>query len=84
MSGLPICMHVYHMHVWSLQRSEKGIESPRTRVMDGCKPSRGYCELNMGPMSAVNHYVRSSGPNPDFDTLFHLKNSFPPAMRQIT
>ena len=32
------CMYVYHMQSWYAQRLEEGIGSPRTGVMDDCKP----------------------------------------------
>jgi hypothetical protein len=31
---LPVCIYVYHMHFWCVERSEEGIRSPRTGVMD--------------------------------------------------
>lgn len=41
------CMYVlYRVHIWCLQRLEKGIGSPRTEVIEGCGLTCGCWELN--------------------------------------
>lgn len=50
MNILPVCMYVCHMYGWGPRRSEEGIRSPRTGLMNGCELSCGCCELNMGPL----------------------------------
>lgn len=39
--GCLVCMHVYHIHAWCLRRSELGIGSPGTGVLDGCELPHG-------------------------------------------
>lgn len=41
MSVFAVCMYVYHIHARCPQRSEEGIDSPGSGVMDGCKISYG-------------------------------------------
>lgn len=38
---LPECFYVSLVCVWSLQRPEEGVGSPRTGVTDGCDVSCG-------------------------------------------
>lgn len=38
MGVLLACMSMYHFLAWCPLRREKGIESPRTGVLDGCEP----------------------------------------------
>lgn len=38
MSVLLACTHVYCVSFWYLQRLEKGVRLPGTRVIDGCDP----------------------------------------------
>lgn len=46
------CMHV---HTWCLQKSEEGIMSPGTGILDGCKPLCGCEKLN--PYSLWGQYM---------------------------
>lgn len=49
-TALPAHIYVYHISIWCLQRSEEGIGSPRTGVIDGCKPTCGYRASNLSPL----------------------------------
>ena len=45
-----MCMNVWHhehMCAWCLQRSE-GVRSPGIGIIDGCEPSYGHWEPNLG------------------------------------
>jgi hypothetical protein len=48
MSILPACIHVHHIYVWYLGKTEESIRSPGTRVIDSCKMLHGFPELNLG------------------------------------
>ena len=39
--GCLVCMYVYHIHAWCLRRSDVGIRSPGTGVIDGCELPHG-------------------------------------------
>lgn len=45
---LPACNSTQHMHDWCLQRSEESVGSHGTGVIDGCEPSGGCWESNLG------------------------------------
>lgn len=47
-------MYVGASHVCSTWRSEEGIRFPGTTGMDGCEPSWGCWELNLGPLVKNN------------------------------
>lgn len=49
MNVLPAHVYMYHVNVWCLQRSEEGVESPRTVITDGCAPPYESWEQNLGP-----------------------------------
>lgn len=41
--GLPECVYVHHVHTWGPQKSEEGIRSLETGVMDDWEPPCGRC-----------------------------------------
>ena len=45
-----VCMYVYHVCAWYLWESEEGVISLGIGVMDGCEPSCGCWESNLGPL----------------------------------
>ena len=47
-SVLPNYVYTNHIRAWCLQRSEEGVGSPRTGVIDGCEPPCRCQELNSG------------------------------------
>lgn len=61
MTVLPACISVYHMHAWCPQRSEEGIRSPGTEVMDGCGPPYRYGEINPDPLQG-QHVLLTAEP----------------------
>lgn len=57
LSVLPAAMYVHHRHAWCTWRSEKGIGSWRTGVVEGCELSYGFWEWN--PVLLEEHPVFS-------------------------
>jgi hypothetical protein len=49
MSVLPVWIYVHHVHAVP-EEAKEGAGSPGTGVTDGCKPSCGCWELNLGPL----------------------------------
>ena len=49
MGILHVCMYVHHMCAWCQRRSEEGIRSPGTGVMDSCEAPCRFWESNPVP-----------------------------------
>lgn len=47
---LPMCVRVYHVHVYCPRRSEEGIGSPGTGITDRCTLPSGCWELKLGSL----------------------------------
>ena len=43
-----------------MKRSEEGVGSPRTGVIDGCEPPNGYWVLNLDPLQEMVLFVSCS------------------------
>ena len=43
-------MHVYHVHVWCLPRSEEGIKNSETGFASCCEPPYAYRNQNSGAL----------------------------------
>lgn len=48
MNVFPAYMYVHHIYVWCLKKSEEGLESAETEIMNGCEPPSGFWESNQG------------------------------------
>lgn len=48
MGVLPACRSMQYMHV--VQRPRKGVASTVSEVTNGCDPSCGYGDSNLGPV----------------------------------
>lgn len=48
---LSACLYVHYVHAWCLWRSEEGIGSPGTGIMDGCETLYGYWGSDQDPRS---------------------------------
>lgn len=58
MNVLPLCLYVHYMLTWCPQRSEEGVGSSGTRVIDGFELPCGGWELNPSSVrarSTLNH-----------------------------
>jgi hypothetical protein len=53
MGVLPVCMSMFHVHVWCLLSPEKGVRVIGAHVTDGCESSYGYWELILGHQSVL-------------------------------
>lgn len=75
MSVLLEWMHMYHMHAWCLQRTDKGIGSLEPGITDGCEPRCGCWELNPSPLQE-QHAILTAEPSlqPLHLTIFFLKS----------
>lgn len=47
---LPACMSVHCMHDWYPQRSEEGIRSPETAIIEGCEQQVRARNGKQGPL----------------------------------
>jgi len=63
-----VCMHVHHVHAWSTQRSEEGIRSPESGVIDACEPCARW-DLNPGSEQEQRVFIVTEESLQPFDFL---------------
>lgn len=68
-SAFSVCMYIYHIGVWGLQRSEEGIEFPGTEVtgLQMVESQHGWWKYNLGSLEEKQVFLTTDpSPTPKF------------------
>lgn len=79
-----MCLYVHQMCARCPWRPDEGIRSPKTAVIDNCKPPCGWCELNPESLHEQQAVFNNWAISPSLSVLVKKKKKRPIWEKKIT